>query len=185
MPQRTSSGENGGGFNSLIGWGVTSLLLYFFNRRKGNGTTSSQQPSKFTSDNVNSIGSPIPVALGRVMIKNPLVSYYGDFDYAPYTEEYGMHSKLSVRDVLWQLLIVSLAFAFMPKTHPVTVVTNTGGGTGTAIDATNGVSNSMMMMAVVNFLLWLLMALFNRHQGRTTIQKGFKYYLGWQNIILS
>lgn len=173
----TSAGN--GGFNSFIGWGVTSLLLFLFNRRKGGGNTSSAQPSKYTADNTNSIGSPIPVALGRVMIKNPLVSYYGDFGSEPYTEEYGMHSKLSVRDVLLQMLILALTIAFLPREH--VVITNTGGGK--AIDIANGRDNKLIMMAIMNFLLWLLMALFNRHAGRTTIQKGFKYYLGWQNIL--
>lgn len=178
--QVTSASQNRrDGFNSLIGWGVTTLLLFMFNRRKGSGSTSSSQPSKYTADNTNSIGSPIPVALGRVMIKNPLVSYYGDFGSEPYTEEYGMHSKLSVRDILLQMLIAALAIAFAPSNHQV--ITNTGGGQ--AIDIQNGTKNQMMMMAVMNFLIWLLMALFNRHAGRTTIQKGFKYYLGWQNIL--
>lgn len=182
MSQRTTSAGNNG-FNSFIGWGVTSLLLFMFNRRKGNNDTSSSQPSKYTSDNTNSIGSPIPVALGRVMIKNPLVSYYGDFGYSAYTEEYGMHSRLRVRDILLQMLIAALVIAFAPKSHPVQVTTAQGPGFGQATDVTNGPSNQMMMMAIMNFFIWLLMALFNRHAGRTTIQKGFKYYLGWQNIL--
>ena len=38
-------------------------------------------------------------------------------------------------------------------------------------------------MAVLNALITLLLYLFTKHAGRTTIQKGFKYYLGWQHII--
>lgn len=181
MPQRqqTAAGEKSHGMNPFIGWGISTLLLMLFNRGKKGGDTTPQKASRFTSDNTSSIGSPIPVALGRVMIKNPIVSYYGAFRADPYTEEYGMHSKLSVKDVLLQMLITALTIAFLPRKH--LVITNTG--TGDAIDIKNGRDNKLIMMAIMNFLLWLLMALFNKHAGRTTIQKGFKYYLGWQHII--
>ena len=75
------------GLSPWIGWGISTLLLLFLNRHSDSSNTSSQQPSKYTEDNVNCIGQPVPVVLGRAMIKNPLVSYYGDFNNEPYTEE--------------------------------------------------------------------------------------------------
>ena len=186
MPKRNNSTTSAGawkaGFNSLLGWGITTLLLQLFNRNKG-GDTSSPQPSKYTSDNTNSIGSPIPVAIGRVMIKNPLVSYYGDFGSEPYTEEYGMHSKLDAKSLLWPLLLGIITMLLTPSHHMVKVVTSAGAGTGLAVDVANGAKMNVMVTTIISVLINLLMWLFNRHAGRTTIQKGFKYYLGWQHII--
>lgn len=148
-------------------------------RKRGGGDTDKQQASKYTDSNVNMIGNPVPVVLGRGMIKNPLVSYYGDYKAVPYTEEYGMHSRLSVKDIIFQMLMTALTIAMLPKKH--IVITNTG--TGYALDVENGRDNNLIMAAIIQFFLWLLTQLFNKHMGRTTIQKGFKYYLGWQHII--
>ena len=70
--------------------------------RKSNDSndTTSQQPSKFTENNVNDIGHPVPVVLGRAMIKNPLISFYGDFRADIYTEEYGQWSRLEATNIL-------------------------------------------------------------------------------------
>ena len=171
----TQSGQKSYGINPFIGWGISTLLLMLFIRGKSSGSTTTQEASKFTSDNTNSIGSPIPVALGRVMIKNPAISYYGAFRADPYTEEYGMHSKLNIRDILIPLLITIIAILVTPNT----VITPSGPGS----DSAQGAKNRMMMMAVFNSILTVLTWLFNKHFGRTTIQKGFKYYLGWQHII--
>lgn len=179
MAKTTTAGGNHG-MSPWIGWGISTLLLLFLNRSKGkDGDTSSQQPSKFTDTNVNSIGTPVPVVLGRCLIKNPLISYYGDFRADPYTEEYGMHSKLNVWPVILARLITGLILCFIPTTHPVV----TSAGAGTAMDSDNGIRNQLIATAVEIFLIWLLAQLFNKHLGRTTIQKGFKYYLGWQHII--
>ena len=109
------------------------------------------------------------------MIKNPLVSYYGDFDSRPYTEEYGAHTSLDVKKLLLSMLITALISAFLPTVHPT--------NTGAANDTENGNRNRMMMSAVMSVLMWLLLQLFNKHASRTTIQKGFLYYLGWQHIL--
>ena len=62
---------------------------------------------------------------------------------------------------------------------PDLVVTPTGPGhTVTAGDKRRAIING-----IVQFILWLLMQLINKHLLRTTIQKGFKYYLGWQHIL--
>ena len=102
--------STGGGLNPWIGWGITTLLLFFLNRKSDSGSnTSSQQPSKFTEDNVNCIGQPVPVVMGRCMIKNPLISYYGDFNSEPYTEEYGAHSAAD----LWPLFLGTLIAIYL------------------------------------------------------------------------
>lgn len=174
--QVVSAGEKSHGLNPFVGWGISTLLLMLFNRGKKSGSTATQKASKYTSDNTSSIGSPIPVALGRVLIKNPIVSYYGAFRADPYTEEYGMHSKLNVKDILIPLLIEIILILATPNK-----VITSDGKTGQEID--QKWKNKMMMSAVYNAILTLLMWLFNKHFGRTTIQKGFKYYLGWQHII--
>jgi len=176
--------SSGGGLSPWIGWGISTLLLFFLNRKSDNGSsTSSQQPSKFTEDNVNCIGQPVPVVLGRCVVKNPLISYYGDFNSEPYTEEYGMHSEFDAASVLWPFLLAIIAALLMPSTHKVEVVTSSGAGTGYALDVQNGTKFELLTMAVLNLLIALLLNLFNDHAGRTTIQKGFLYYLGWQHII--
>ena len=172
--------RSSGGLSPWIGWGISTLLLLFLNR--GNSSSSyedTQQPSKFTETNGSQIGNPIPVALGRVLIKNPLVAYYGDFRADIYTEEYGMHSDLDAAGIIWSIILGILATVIMVANHPV--ITNTGGGTAT--DAENGFKNGIIVNMVLNALATLLLWLFNNHAGRTTIQKGFKYYLGWQHII--
>ena len=164
-------------FRSFVGWGVSTLLLWLINRHNNTGASNgaTQEPSKYTNDNTNSIGSSIPVVIGRAMIKSPLISYYGDFDYRPYTEEYGMHSKLNARAILLPLIIGILLTVITPDL----VVTPTGPGH----TVTAGDKRRAIVMLIMNTLITILMWIFNKHMGRTTIQKGFKYYLGWQNII--
>lgn len=163
------------GVNAFMGWGLSTLLLWLCRRWMGGTGESEPEPSKFTYDNVNAIGSTIPVVIGRGMIKSPLVSYYGDYDYKKYFEEYGAHSKLNV----WPMIVATLINLIVSIVVPDIVVTNSGGGK--TVDA--GAKRRAIIMAVVNILVWLLMNLINKHLLKTTIQKGFKYYLGWQNII--
>lgn len=177
--KRQSKQPNWGGLlGQFLSYGLTTLLLAFFNDSTESGSTDNQQPSKFTEDNTNQIGSCIPVVLGRALIKDPLVSYYGSFRADPYTEEYGMHTDVDIGDYLIVCLITNLAYAFMPKIHPVVSACP-----GEAIDSENGIVNALMMTAVQVFLWWLLQELFGNNGGKTTIQKGFKYYLGWQHIL--
>lgn len=156
-------------------WGVSTALLWLFRDKKSRNSSNTQEAEKNRNTNTSSIDSPIPVVIGRAMIKSPLVSYYGDFEAVPYTEEYGMHTKFDWRSLIPQILLAIIATIAIPST----VVTNTGGGTVTD----DGPKRTAIVYAVVSVLLQLLTALFSRHMGRTTIQKGFKYYLGWQNII--
>ena len=286
------------GFSPFIGWGISTLLLWLLNRNGADNTdTTTQQASPYTDSNSNQIGQPIPVALGRVLIKNPLISYYGSFRSEIYTEEYGAHSSINVWPAILLMLIPILIAASEKDTIKVnsgnalettgktveaiqkasTVInaaTSTGGGSSSAGGGGEGsagaaggtdaggamggdtasggfdgadmnpsshgkpddpkvpeqsnelkvlpnihvkVSGSdsrgdshdglqaqtdeeglvqgtieftgpakkrkAMMNAIINFLLWLLMYLLGKHGIRTTIQKGFKYYLGWQHIL--
>lgn len=172
-----------------LGWGISTLLLLFLNRGdSGDEDTSPQQPSKFTDSNVNTIGNPVPVVLGRALIKNPIISYYGDFRADIYTEDYGMHSDLDAASIIWPILLSIIATVLMPVEHPEKGVVTSGYGAGgntvgTSTDTQNGIKNQLIVMSVLNALITLLLWLFNNHAGRTTIQKGFKYYLGWQHII--
>ena len=173
-----------GVFNSFIGWGISTLLLWLFNRHNRSGSDTSQTAANNTTNNTNTIVNPVSFVLGRGMIKNPLVSYYGDFSYRIYTEEYGMHTKFN-----WASLIPSVVFAILALCAKPTRVVGTvqaGPYTGTAIYLTttdDGIKRQQILMVIVSILLQILTALFSRHMGRTTIQKGFKYYLGWQHII--
>ena len=154
------------GISPWIGWGVSTLLLLFMNRNKNEETESStvnQQPSKFTEDTGNQIGNCIPVVLGRTIIKNPLISFYGDFDYKPYTEEYGNHSGIDAEANWWPIIL------------GVGIAAITGGTAAAGIAA--------LGYAVVALLTKIMQDHYNDHESRTTIQKGFFYYLGWQHIL--
>lgn len=194
----TSSGS--GGLNPWIGWGISTLLLFFLNRKTDSSNTSSQQPSKFTEDNINCIGQPVPVVLGRCMVKNPLISYYGDFNAEPYLENYGMHSNLDAVAVLWPLLLNIIMMLMAPSHHntgpksmmlastlvqagPYSGNVVSGDVVGYVVDSQNGQKFGALVNAIIYLLITMLMNLFNNHLGRTTIQKGFLYYLGWQHII--
>jgi len=242
VKSKSSSTSRGGGwFNSFLGWGISTLLLWLLNRNNSDSdSTSSMQASPYTDSNSNQIGQPIPVALGRVMIKNPLISYYGAFRADIYTEEYGAHSNLDIWP--WILSLIPIILAVSEKdtikvtagtgveitgrtTEAMTIgglpaATVTGGGTSgmnnnsgkigdvpkqktppsttvlNAITSTGpapvegtidlsgpGKKRALIMQALLNFILWLLSYLIGKHLLRTTIQKGFKYYLGWQHIL--
>ena len=192
--------RSSGGMSPWIGWGISTLLLLFLSRKSAPSNTSNQQPSKYKEDNINCIGQPVPVVLGRAMIKNPLVSYYGDFTSEPYTEEYGMHSGLDATSALWPVLLNIITMLMAPAKHNTApysmVLVNTAveagpyGGSvldgevsGYVVDSENGRKFNILVGAIIQLLINMLLQLFNNHLGRTTIQKGFLYYLGWQHII--
>lgn len=168
-----------GVWSSVIGWGISTLLLWLLNRNHGDDSSSTQDPSDFTGGNANQIGSAIPVVIGRAMVKNPLISYYGDFQYRAYTEEYGMHTEFPWWSIIPAIVFGILALASQPD--KVVVYTAYGPAEGTTIDA--GSKRAAILQIIVTVLLEILLWLFTRHMGKTTIQKGFKYYLGWQHII--
>ena len=75
------------------GWLASTALLWLFNRNKS--SSSAQESSLLNENNTTKIGSAIPVCIGRCMVKEPLVSYFGDFRADAYTEEYGMHTSIT------------------------------------------------------------------------------------------
>ena len=245
MARVIKGGSKSFDFSSYIGYFISTLLLFLF---RGNNTTDEveQKPSKFTQNNGNTIGSAIPAVLGRAMIHNPLVSFYGAAESRIYTEEYGMHSALDVWGFLFpamttlimavsqkdtvrfvqgkgietpavippggdisgtqakklaeasdkakqkstnnKLNVVAGQFANIaleagPYTVQGTVQTTNYAVEGTVEYAESGAKRSAIVSFIASLLLWLLLNLFNQHAGRTTIQKGFLYYLGWQHII--
>ena len=101
-------------FNALIGWGITTLLLFLF-RRKSDSSGTEAKAEDMQDTNVNSIGSPVPVVLGRAMVKSPLISYYGDFRGDIYTEEYGMHTAFDWASLIPSVLFAILAFCSQPS----------------------------------------------------------------------
>ena len=104
-------------WGTIAMYGVSTFLLYLLNRRHmSDNQSSNQEPSKYTDSNTNQIDSAVPIVLGRGMIKSPLVSYYGDFRAEVYTEEYGLHSSLSIWDLLLNLFILLLATVIQKNT---------------------------------------------------------------------
>ena len=79
--------------NAFNGWLVSTALLWLFNRNN-RSSSADQEASLLNENNTTKIGSAIPVCIGRCMVKEPLVSYFGDFRADPYTEEYGMHTGI-------------------------------------------------------------------------------------------
>lgn len=167
----------------FIGWFISTLLLRLLGVG-GNDSENEMQPSKYTQTNINQIGSTIPAVLGRVMIKNPLISYYGGFEAKIYTEEYGLWSYLDALPMILLTLITGLASSFVVREYKMLPAGSPYVHVHEIVpDTKNGIDNKMMMDAVKTIIWWLLTALFADHLGRVTIQKGFKYYLGWQNIL--
>lgn len=171
--------ENDSGLGAWVGWGLTTLALLFFNRRSSTRNSSFNQEPATLSITSTRIGTVIPVVMGQCLIKSPLTSYWGDFSSRAYTEDYGMWTDVDWTNIIISGLIPLIAILVTPAKHFVT----TSGGAGTATDTANGNKMRMIVMAIISLLLALFTALFSNHGGRTTIQKGFKYYLGYQQIL--
>ena len=176
-------------FNAFWGWGISTLLLWLLNGNN-DSSDSGQEASKNTNDYTNQIGSPVPVVLGRAMIKNPLVSFYGDFRADPYTEEYGMHTGIDWLNLIPIIVFGIIAICSSSDKVVVNVDAPVVGGEGgvakgesTGVTIDSGAKRAAILNVIVEVLLWLMTQLFMMHMGRTTIQKGFKYYLGWQHIL--
>lgn len=175
--------------NAYTGWGISTALLWLMNKRSNKDTSSQQDPSNLSvNSSATKIGSPIPVILGRGIIKEPLISYFGDFDYAPYTETYSAHAHFDGKSMVIGLILTVIASAFTTINVTPAVVTTHGGnsagpvvGNGTAVGGTyKDIVTPVLILTLFN---WLLYWLINGRNLKTTIQKGFKYYLGWQHLI--
>lgn len=163
------------GFNEWVGWSLSTLALRFLNKNSG----SSDEMAKPDDLNITQtkLGSPIPLVLGLSLVKSPLISYYGDFSSRAYTEEYAAHANFNAWPMVFALIAQYIAAP----------ATTTGKGVGNAgpYPATVTIfGKDMAVGPMINALfMWLLSWLINGRNLKTTIQKGFKYYLGWQQII--
>jgi len=167
--------------NPYAGWGLSTLALYFLNKSsKSQSDSSSLKPSDLNVTETK-IGTPIPVILGTSLIKSPLTIYYGDFRAEAYTETYAAHANFSAWPMVFSLIAQYIA----------SPATTTGGGEGTAktkdgpAPVTVKIAGKDMAVGpLINALfMWLLSWLINGRNLKTTLQKGFKYYLGYQQLI--
>jgi len=172
-----------------VGWGITTFLSYLLNNSDDD---SDSDPAELSAEAAE-LGTPVPVIMGRSILKSPLVVYYGGFDSEPYTETYGAHSEFNA----WPLVLTLIAEYISSPTsgHLVTTKTTTevkttvktsggsGTGEGSGTGTTTGTTKDDLIGPLLNSLfMWLLSWLINGHMLKTTIQKGFKYYLGYQMI---
>lgn len=163
-----------------VGWTVTALASLLLNK-SSSSTDSDSDPQELTISET-STGTPIPVVMGRTLLKNPLVIYYGDFRSEIYTETYAAHSSFSA----WPIILEALAiWATEPVTGKVQGTHThkapngtTGPNTPSTLPTKEVKGPSYLMLAVQ----WLLSWLINARNLKTTMQKGFKYYLGYQML---
>ena len=170
--------------NPYVGWGVSTLLLWFLNRNSSSDSDQSETDPEALNFSETSIGTPVPIVIGKAMIKDPLVTYWGDFRADRYTETYSAHAEFSAWPLVFSLIAQVLTAPATGTTNPgqpVKVSTPQGPGTGaTSGPGTN--KDTMVTPLIQALFMWLLMWLINGRNLKTTIQKGFKYYLGYQEV---
>lgn len=170
--------------NPYVGWGVSTLLLWFLNKgSSGSDDQTESDPSELDFSET-AIGTPIPVVIGRTLVKNPLITYWGDFRADRYTETYAAHAEFSAWPLVFSLIAQVLSSPATGTTNPgqpVKVSTPQGPGTGaTSGPGTN--KDTMVTPLIQALFMWLLSWLINGRNLKTTMQKGFKYYLGFQEV---
>lgn len=178
------------GLNACVGWGISTLALYFLNKNAGSKSETNYEPESLNVNaNQTKIGSPIPVVLGRCLVKSPLVPYYGDFEARRYTETYAAHAKFNAWPLVFALIAQYIAAAI--SGHQVTPGTVSAQGTGyhgtpvhSSGASTGATFKDDLVGPLINSLfMWLLSWLINGRNLKTTLQKGFKYYLGYQQLV--
>ncbi|WP_371366316.1 hypothetical protein SRRS_07290 [Sporomusa rhizae] len=175
--------------NPYMGWGLSTLALYFLNRNnRGSDEQADSKPEELSITETKT-GTPIPVILGRTLIKSPLTIYYGDFRAEAYTETYAAHAHFSAWPLVFSLIA---AFISRPDTgHQTTpakvkgkVTSGKESGASVEGEANDAKYKDDFTGPLINALFtWLLMWLINGRNLKTTIQKGFKYYLGYQQLV--
>lgn len=108
-----SKKHSNSGLNSYIGWAVSTLALFFLNK-KSSSSSSSSEPSDLNITSTK-LGNVIPVVMGTCMVKSPLITYWGDFRADIYTEEYGMHSTLSVWPYVVNTILAFIDYISSPE----------------------------------------------------------------------
>lgn len=179
--------------NAFNGWALSTLLCFLVNKSDSSDTTSQEADDLSVTE--TDIGTPIPVVMGRTLIKKPLITYFGGFRADIYTEEYASHAKFSA----WPIILTSLlawvttpvsGAAVKPHVHKFTGTGGNSGGPVTISGVTTPedtpplpiketVGPKILMMLAQWILAWLI----NGRNLKTTVQKGFKYYLGYQQVI--
>jgi hypothetical protein len=165
--------------NPYVGWGVTTLLSWWVGKGSSKGDSAASEPETLSIQETQT-GTPIPVIMGRSLLKAPLVSYYGDFRADIYTEEYAAHANFSAWPMVLSLIAQVLTAPATGTTNPGQPVTTSGGGGSTSGPGTN--KDRLITPLIQSLFLWLLSWLINGRNLKTTMQKGFKYYLGYQMI---
>jgi hypothetical protein len=166
------------GLDKYIGWGLTSFAMMLLNKGSNSSDESSDPESLNVSSSQTKIGSPIPVILGRGLVKAPIVSYFGDFSSRAYTEAYAAHANFSAWPLVFSLIAEYIAAPATTKGEGKGTSTHGGPVTVTIF------GKDMAVGQMINALfMWLLSWLINGRNLKTTIQKGFKYYLGYQFLV--
>jgi hypothetical protein len=123
-----------------------------------------------------------------------MTTFYGGFRADKYTEQYSAHAEFSAWPIIltmlleWMLLPITgnTQTATDPATgwHTHSVVTSGGGGHTTSC-STHGhnIKESAGPKYLMALATWLLGWLLNGRNIKTTMQKGFKYYLGYQQLL--
>ena len=92
--------------NQYVGYGITTLLLWLINKNSNSkDETASKSATLSVGSNETKIGSPIPVIIGRALVKSPIVAYFGDFSAKPYTETYAAHAKFNAWPLVLSLIM--------------------------------------------------------------------------------
>ncbi|HMM22692.1 MAG TPA: phage tail protein [Selenomonadales bacterium] len=165
--------------NPWVGWSVTALLSWLLVRDQDGAAGGKERAGKLNASQAQ-VGTPVPVIMGRMLFKGPLIIYYGDFRADIYTETYASHAKFSAWPVILTML---LEWTLKPVTGQSSAT-----HTHKAPDGTTGPNTPnpipvkekegpKYLMALAQ---WLLAWLINGRNLKTTVQKGFKYFLGYQ-----
>ena len=132
------------------GWLASTVLLWLFNRNDDSSSdTDTQKADLLNENNTTKIGSAIPACIGRCMVKEPLVSYFGDFRADIYTEEYGMHTGIDWRNIVPMIVLGIIAICSTPDEEKGTVISGEGaGGEVIGTVTTSGHKRAMMLNVV-------------------------------------
>ena len=171
--------------NPFVGWSITTLLIWMLGKNNNDADKQTQDPEALSITETQA-GTPVSLVMGRTILKDPLVIYYGDFSSEPYTEEYAAHADFSA----WPIILTGLLqWLLRPKTG-TTATPETAAKDGLhdhgPYAPPRAHSHATKEEEGPKFLLqlaqWLLSWLINGRNLKTTIQKGFKYHLGYQML---
>ena len=105
--------------NQYVGYGITTLLLWLINKNSNSkDETASKAAALSVGSNETKIGSPVPVIIGRALVKSPIVAYFGDFSSKPYTETYAAHAKFNAWPLVLSLIMQVITAPTTGRSHP-------------------------------------------------------------------